>query len=139
MSMSKKSAPWLWEMLMWECPLHCGRTAFLPESGILVSAIKTTKQNGEDMHVMKIVTSGATVGHVDEDEEEVVTVTARRQAEDGSVHYETNFTSGVTHWLPASSFINDDGTATLAWLAFVGEEEIQGAFQHFTTDKLKVC
>lgn len=123
---------------MWECPLKHGRTAFIPESNILVSAIKQTKENSSDMIVLKTITCAALVGEMDEDEEEVLSITAKHDAEDGSMLYETTFTSGTKQWLPASSFINDDGTATFAWLAYASEEEIQGAYQRFTLENLKV-
>lgn len=138
MSMSKKSATWLWEMLMWQCPVGSGRTAFIPESGILVSAFKAEKEDGGGVHVIKTIVSGATLSGLDEEEEEVIEVNSRREENDGSLLYKAIFASGATEWLPASDFIDDDGTATNAWLAFATEEEIRGAYQRFSEATLKV-
>lgn len=126
-------------MLSWGCPLNHGRTAFIPESNILVSVFKVMKEDGDDTHLVKIITSGATIKQSVVDEEEVASVTARELQSDKSYRYLTVFTSGEHHWLPASSFIDDDGTITLAWLAFVGEQEIQDALRRFTKAQLRVC
>lgn len=130
--------PFLWEMLAWQCPLDCGRTAFIPETGVLVSAFKAMKENGKDSHVIKTIMSGAQIGPFDEEEETVTAVTARRHDDDGTVLYKTIFASGVSEWLSASSFINADGTVTDAWLAFVSESELRSAFTPFTKSQLKV-
>lgn len=138
MSMPATTKPFLWEMLAWQCPLDCGRTAFIPETGVLVSAFKAMKENGKDSHLIKTIMSGAQIGRFDEEEETVTALTDRQYDDDGTVLYKTIFASGVTDWLPASSFINADGTVTDAWLAFVSESELRNAFTSFTKSQLKV-
>lgn len=139
MSVPATTKPFLWELLSWQCPLDCGRTAFIPESGILVSAFKALKENGKDFHVIKTIMSGASIGEFDAQEEAVTAVTDKRQEDDGTVLYKTTFASGEVQWLPASSFINDDGTVTDVWLAFASEGEVRSAFAPFTESQLKVC
>jgi Transposase IS4 len=139
MSMSSVHKPWLWEMLDWGCGIDEGRTAYAPNTGIVVSSFKVETEK-RTTHQIKTISSGCEVALPDEQEAFVLRVTDRRKspAAGNQFEYLAHFADGTSGWLHSQQFIDDDGTINISWLTFVDEDDLNIAFNSYTAEKLKV-
>lgn len=138
MSMPATCEKPVWAMLDWRCGLDEGRTAIIPETGLLVSSFKVMSEGSGKEHQIKTIVSGATCVPLVVDEDIVLSVVEKRQ-EGSKTLYKTLFASGEHRWLLARDFIDDDGTVNDQWLTFVDLNDLREAFSSFTEAKLKVC
>lgn len=136
MSMPATCEKAVWALLDWNCGLDAGRTAFIPETGLLVSSFKVMSESSGKEHQIKTIISGATCEREDSDEELVSAVTEKRQENDNTL-YKAIFASGEHRWLSARDFIDADGVVNGAWLAFADADDLEAAFSSFTETELK--
>lgn len=137
MSMPTNCEKAVWELLDWNCGLDAGRTAFIPESGLIVSSYKVVSESTQKEHQIKTIMSGATITQPNSDEETVLQVLARKE-EDGIFKYQARFVSGELHWLPARDFVDVEGVVSDAWLTFAKEVDLETVLSSFTALQLKV-
>lgn len=137
MSMPANCEKGVWELLDWNCGLDAGRTAFVPESRLIVSSYKVVSESTQKEHQIKTILSGATITQPNSNEETVLQVLARKE-EDGIFKYQAIFASGELHWLPARDFIDVEGVISDAWLTFAKEVDLKSALSLFTASQLKV-
>jgi hypothetical protein len=139
MSMSSIHKPWLWEMLDWGCGIDEGRTAYDPESGIVVSSFKVETKS-PTTHQIKTISSCCMVILPRDQEAVVLRVSDRRPSRAASNHFEylAHFSDGTSQWLRSKHFIDDDGAITISWLTFADEDDLKMAFSSYTAEQLRV-
>jgi hypothetical protein len=137
LSMPKKTWAWLPESLTYGAPLDSGRIAFLPEFKYLYSAYNVINDKSE-VRTVKTLTSAFSFQVSPESETEVAYVTERQRDDQGRYEYLTVWASGKSEWLPSSSFMDDDGTFTNAWLHFADESDVKEAISSLTVAELNL-
>lgn len=136
-SMPSNVRPRLWECLEYELGLNHGRTVIDPSTNIIYSAMLLQNDKKETV-LLKTAVTGATLGA--EQEPRVLSVEGRRNKRQGGFEYRAKLSDGTTEWLEPSSFISDDGTINIEWLAKVGDEDLRAYFSSLTKEKLEfVC
>lgn len=100
-----------------------GRTAYVPETGVMVSAFFVQSETGKDITI-KTICSGHLLGEAPSSSEDVVVAVTERRAESGSFEYLTTFGDGSQSWWKAGIFFDDDGTATQHFLEFASDEDL---------------
>lgn len=137
MSMPANCEKAIWEMLDHNCGLDAGRTAFVPESGLLFNSFKSASENNRTEHQIKTIMSGAAIRRPESDEHTVLQVLERRKV-DGNLEYQARFATGELEWLPARDFMDPDGVVSGAWLAFAEKRDLEAVLSSFTAAQLKV-
>jgi hypothetical protein len=143
MSMTETPYKWLWDLLVWQCPLNAGRAALLPieESDVhyIASAYHVESESGK-INDIRTITSAFAFQEAERAEVVVTAVSSRRTDQNGFFEYETHWVDGDVTWQLAQSFMNDDGTFTYKWLEFAEEEDIRAVLQSCTNDRLgEIC
>jgi hypothetical protein len=130
--MSKKTWPSLSPALAYGTPLNAGRAVYVPEYKSIYSAF-TIVNDKKEPKTIKVLTNAFEWRLQEETEVTVSYVTDKRRSDAGVLAYCTTFTDGSISWLPASNFIDDDGTCTIAWLEFT---DLAEGFDEYTSSQL---
>lgn len=138
MSMPANVESCVWQLLNWNCGLNAGRSAYIPESGVIVNSFKVLSESTQKEHQIKTIMSGAEISPPDNGEEVVLKV-LERQEKNGKFVYKTKFASGEIRLLKARDFIDDSGDINAAWLGFAKADDLEAAIASFTESKLKLC
>lgn len=77
MSMPSNTKKWLWGALDRSCGIDCGRTAWNPDTGLLVSSFKVISETGK-VHQIKTLASGFHITPPEDSEICISAVTASR-------------------------------------------------------------
>ena len=134
MSMSSRVETWLWEMLGWGCGIDQGRTAYCPESNLLVSAFTVLSETGKT-HQIKTISTGFQVEQAPGSEDEVLAVKGRRLGP-AQTTYLTCYADGSQSCLRFPAFFSDDGTVTSAFLSFCSRDDLEMGFKSYSAPKL---
>lgn len=141
-SMSSNQKSWLWDLLQFECPLECGRTAVLPmaDSGdrLLASLYYAKTPKGKAIHI-RTATSAFIIKEDENPEVKVASVGERRTSSQGQFEYKTDWADGDTTWENASSFVDRDGTINSIWREKANDEDFRAAFDDFSKEELQTA
>lgn len=143
MSMTEKPNQWLWDLLVWKCPLNSGRAALMPLEGTedhyLASSYHVESDSGKMIDI-RTITSAFSFEEPERAEDMVASILSRRSGDEGFFEYETLWTAGDTTWEQARSFMDDDGTFNYKWLEFAEEEDIRACLLSLNNDHLSnIC
>lgn len=115
--------------------IHPGRTAYVPETGVMASAFFVKSETGKDITI-KTICSGHLLGEAPVPSEDVVLAITERRVESGSFQYFTTFGDSSQSWWGAGIFFSDDGTATQQFLEFASKEDLKGYLMNCTQSVL---
>lgn len=139
LSMPKKTWPWLHEALAFGAPIESGRIAYIPDLQLLYSAYLTSNDRGE-LRTVKTLTSAFKFQLHSEGESEVSYVVERRKNASNRYEYHTIWSDGSDDWQPATSFMDEDGTFTNAWLEVADKNDVMDAICDLTIAELEtIC
>lgn len=142
-SMQQKPKSWLWDMLVWNCPLNSGRAALLPlDEGdhYFLASLYHTRTESNKIIDIRTVTSAFSFAPPEASEPTVARVGQRRTSERGIFEYETHWRDGDVTWQQAQSFMDVDGTFNIYWLQKAQPEDIRAALADLSVDQLvDVC
>lgn len=136
--MASNISPWLWKMLTYGCSINEGRSAFVPGSGLAVSAYCVLSETGK-LHTIKTIGTGFSFKASSEEpmEDLVSRVLERREASPSRYQYHTQMRDGSLRWLDGSAFFSDDGTVTDAFLEFASRSDFRSVCSHLSVFRLK--
>lgn len=140
-SMNSDPKAYLWDLLAFDCPSESGRVAVVPLAANGVTALASYYCAIDDKgKINDLRTLSTSFDWQDDlrDEDRVAGITGRRDDGNGGLEYDTLWATGKREWLPASSFMDDDGTFTVQFLQFAEERDIKAALDGLTVAQLEV-
>lgn len=126
-------------MLVADCGIDEGRSAWQPDSQMIVSAFQVLTERNST-HVIKTIATGFLVKDERDQhdlETTVLRVHSRRENDLGEFEYETEMEDGSREWLGSRAFFSDDGTVTDCFLEFAQREDLQRALELYSITNLK--
>jgi hypothetical protein len=139
-SMTSKENKWLWDLLLFDCPVDHGRTAIFPFSdglnAFLVSAFRAITDKGKMIDILTM-SSGFTATPPEETEPQVAMVEKAQVDEDGLTVYRTTWANGDVTMEPVAHFMDDDGTFNVKWLNIATSDDVKSALDGKTVAELQ--
>jgi hypothetical protein len=139
-SMTSKENKWLWDLLLFDCPVDHGRAAIFPFSdglnAFLVSAFRGINEKGKIIDILTM-SSGFTATPPEETEPEVAMVEKAQVDEDGQTVYRTTWANGDVTMEPVTNFMDEDGTFNVKWLSIATSDDIKSALDGKTIAELQ--
>ena len=138
-SMPATTKPWLCKLLVTSCGIDEGRSAWMPQSGVIVSAYQVLTER-TTLHVIKTIASGFSVtDNRDESDLEstVVRIRDRRENDNGEFEYQCEMEGGSFEWLGSRAFFSDDGTMTESFLDYIDKQQLERALELYSLPTLQ--
>lgn len=137
--MASNVKPWLWEMLVTDCGIDEGRSVYVPESGLLISAFQVVTERNTT-HVIKTLASGFSFSDRRDPadlEVTVLRVESQRETDNGELEFLAVMENGSREWLGSRAFFSDDGTVTESFLSTAGSDVLARCLELYSLAALK--
>lgn len=140
MSVSSNIEAWLWELLLFKCPLDSGRMALYrgrEKNMAIIAAAQHSVSNSGKFIDLRTITTCFDFEMPDETETRVTAIKERIIYPDGRRKYRTLWADGDVTIVPAENFLDMDGTFTRCFLERANKTDLLAALSVHDVESLQ--